>query len=1138
MNSSKPNPNLTCLAAFALGRYAECVAAGFKLLQESVSPEVLQVTVISMLRISRPVDAQKLVDLTLPTLTDIDRSLLQVSTGRGTLDDAFAAMTTDLERCRAHYYFACRWFTLGQPLEAWRELNTCLDAEDDCLERKIARIECRRRLMDDSEEFPGDWRARIKRLNREAETYANNGLVDTATDMSEKALHYASRYLGEEDVDYAQCLSNVAALYATSGKLEEAQTMLQRAAMIIKRAPHRNSAAYAAVLHNLARLSESKASSSEAEVLYEAAIEEWHTTQGDNDPHYALMLFSLGCLYSKRREFRKAAELFNKALTIQRRSPTDPDYAETLNALGELHYQTGEYISAQIASQQAIHTLCSGVGDSDPRYALYLNTLAAIYQAMGRSHDAEALLKQVITILEMTSRHRTSAYASALSNLGTVYMFLGRNAEAEAAMNRAVELKRAIDGESSTSYATGLNNLAVYYAKQGRFRDATNLYHESLNILRAALGNEHPALAAAVFNLGEVVRKSGDYSAAKRFHEEGVAIGRSVLGEGHPDFMHNLSALAQVHAAMNEPTAAILCATEAIGIGERMIQRLLFVSNAQQREALLDNLEQDFHRFVTLALRYGADFPNFIDVIFTLVQRRKAIGANATATQRLQILSSQSPTLKQLLKRLIDLQQRIARKTIVGPVSDYIKEHSEVLQHWTAQKRELEIRLSEDESLLAALTQMEQSTRPTDIAKKLESDSILIEFIKIHICDFAAIESKYEATWKDAHYVAITLSAADLCLKIVDIGNAAQIDALIEDFRYAILDEAAKPAFDGKSTVAGARLKEALFSPIEATIGDCHRLYLAPDGNLARLPFEALPTKQGRALIDDYRLTYLSVGRELLRYASSPCPNNQSSAVVIADPDFDLQLSDSDSAGLQSYPAENNSTIDLSRIYFKRLPGTRNEGIRIAALLNVKPWLDNTALESRLKSLRSPKILHIATHGFFIEDGEDNRFASHLPADGEQAVSSAAKERANPMLRSGIALSGANWKHKRFVPYPEAEDGVITAEDVVGLDLRDTELVVLSACDTGLGEIHDGEGVMGLRRAFAIAGTRTLIMSLWKVPDLQTQQLMEMFYTELKKGTPRGDALRQAQLGVRQQHPQPYYWAAFICQGDCGPLTL
>jgi CHAT domain-containing protein len=208
----------------------------------------------------------------------------------------------------------------------------------------------------------------------------------------------------------------------------------------------------------------------------------------------------------------------------------------------------------------------------------------------------------------------------------------------------------------------------------------------------------------------------------------------------------------------------------------------------------------------------------------------------------------------------------------------------------------------------------------------------------------------------------------------------------------------------------------------------------------------------------------------------------------------------------------------------------------------VQPWLGAAAVEGRLKDCRSPGILHLATHGFFLADqprdpNQNLHDPGTLPASADGGAGRLFRARLeNPLLRSRLALAGVNTWLRQGSPPAEAEDGLLTAEDVTGLDLLDTELVVLSACETGLGEVHVGEGVFGLRRAFVLAGAQTLVMSLWKVPDRQTQELMEQFYQRLLAGQPRAEALRQAQLAVKAHYPKVLSWGAFICQGDPGPL--
>ena len=338
-----------------------------------------------------------------------------------------------------------------------------------------------------------------------------------------------------------------------------------------------------------------------------------------------------------------------------------------------------------------------------------------------------------------------------------------------------------------------------------------------------------------------------------------------------------------------------------------------------------------------------------------------------------------------------------------------------------------------------------------------------------------------------------------------------------------------------------------------------------------------MPTADGRRLIDDYQISYLSCGRDVLRFGAATT-GQPGVPLVVADPDFDLETGDRrEPAAAQSRllvpparprqenPGDAEQPVlatspapraigrhsrdldrDRSAYHFHRLPGTRAEGERVAALLDVSPWLDATALEGRLKTAcRSPRILHLATHGFFLPDQQRdlNREGRGLgfdfgefsgARDGLARLSGPMME--NPMLRSGLALAGANTWLKAGNPPEEAEDGLLTAEDVTGLDLLATELVVLSACETGLGQVHVGEGVFGLRRAFVLAGAKTLVMSLWKVPDEPTRELMEDFYGRLLAGQGRAEALRAGPARDEGQVPRPVLLGRLHLPGRSRPV--
>jgi hypothetical protein len=454
------------------------------------------------------------------------------------------------------------------------------------------------------------------------------------------------------------------------------------------------------------------------------------------------------------------------------------------------------------------------------------------------------------------------------------------------------------------------------------------------------------------------------------------------------------------------------------------------------------------------------------------------------------------------------------------------------------------------------------------VARELPEGSALVEFARFEVFDFEAVPAQGEHQWKAARYLAFVLPAGEPDdVRMVDLGEAEPIDRLIATFRNSITHEGEDrsgedmvPTTNGKDQTyerdpamlraqigdysqglqgtrglvpdyedsdetldgeEGMRLRAAVFDKLVPHLGGSTRLFVAPDGELYRLPFEALPTSDGKRLIDEYQISYLGSGRDVLRFAADSAVE-AGSPLIAADPDFDMGSTDAPSSS--------------RTVGFKRLSGTKKEGERIAQMLGVTPLVGDGPLEATVKDARSPRILHIATHGFFRPDTtrDPNEKAHDVRTMGalDGGLLGRLAHVENPLLRSGLALVGANtWLKGGSLPQ-EAEDGILMAEDVTGMDLLATELAVLSACQTGLGEVHSGEGVYGLRRAFVVAGAKTLVMSLWKVPDEHTRELMEDFYRRLLGGEPRAEALREAQLKMKERYPDPFYWGAFICQGN------
>jgi len=378
---------------------------------------------------------------------------------------------------------------------------------------------------------------------------------------------------------------------------------------------------------------------------------------------------------------------------------------------------------------------------------------------------------------------------------------------------------------------------------------------------------------------------------------------------------------------------------------------------------------------------------------------------------------------------------------------------------------------------------------------------------------------------------------------LVDLGEAEPIDRVAARFKREIA-----AVGDGQEEwyiPHSRRLHDLVFAPLRGELGDVREIFVSPDGNLSLIPLEVLQGPDGRYLIEDYTFNYLTVGRDLLGFGETR--RGGGPPLLMGDPDFDLgngeeaqrpagQTRSGDGQG----DAVRRST-DMEALSFPRLPATREEVLAIGAILGegrAEVHVDKEALEEVLWRVQAPSILHLATHGFFLKDQGTFQRKEEV-AGMRPATDRAGRGRLleSPLLRSGIALAGANRALRS--EDPEASQGIVTAEKILGLRLRGTEMVVLSACETGLGEVKTGEGVFGLRRAFTQAGARSLVMSMWPVPDRETRELMVTFYRNVVSGgMSRCQALRQAMLREmavvkeRYGHANPFLWGAFVFLGE------
>jgi CHAT domain-containing protein len=561
---------------------------------------------------------------------------------------------------------------------------------------------------------------------------------------------------------------------------------------------------------------------------------------------------------------------------------------------------------------------------------------------------------------------------------------------------------------------------------------------------------------------------------------------------------------------------------------ERNLARNIVVGSEREKLALLATLSKQTDRTISLHIHSAPDDPAARKLAATLILQRKGRALDATS-QNLNALRGRFDSEDQaLLDRLTDTRAQIANLFFGGP-------QRMTSEQYQARIKELEDQADKDE---AGISRRSDEFRAQSLPVTLEAvqaaiprDSALIEFATYH--PFNAKAAKGAEAYGAPRYVAYVLRReGEIYWK--ELGDARAIDTAVALFRMALRDP---KRGDVKRQARAVDAK--VFQPLRPLFGSKTRLLISPDGSLNLIPFAALADERWRYAVERYSISYLTSGRDLLRLQVPR--ESKDGPLLVAAPDFgrrsrvEVARSEKRQKGPPTEEVKEGSARSaINKFYFPPLPYAAQEGEALRALVPGANLLTkDQATKAALAQIRSPKLLHIATHSFFLEDKQltlaGERGAQAFSDDPKRALRQLEKRGVHiesPLLRSGLALAGVN-EHK------EDDNGILTALELTGLNLWGTRLVTLSACDTGVGEVKTGDGVYGLRRALVLAGAETQVMSLWAVSDKATRELMVSYYRLLQEGQGRGEALRQSQLemlrNVNRRHP--YYWASFIQSG-------
>ncbi len=699
----------------------------------------------------------------------------------------------------------------------------------------------------------------------------------------------------------------------------------------------------------------------------------------------------------------------------------------------------------------------------------------------------------------------------------------------------AIEEAKKIFNTKPLYYIISLNHLAIGYCSSGEYNKPESLFFQNLTIIRKELGAEHPIYIETLTALADFYRLAERYGESESLYRQLSEIISKLVGKKHTVYLSSLNNLGLLEILNGKTEDGMKKLLQASRIRDLILTQKFSYADEKEIQEYIRTFSNDYFILLSVFCEHYSELKKYTPLVFDVVLRRKAISLEITTLRRDKILSGQNSEIRNKFEKLRNIRKLIARLMTEPPEKMSPESHRKRIYNLEQQADALERELAADISELELYKKLENAEHKV-IAGLLPEDTHLVEFVSYRHYDFQKKE------WHSFRYIAFILSKhAPKDIRMADIGEASDIDNLITQFRTTIdltirfrkRNIATVPTeniatvpteniatvpteISDKQSIIGKLLYKKLFGRIADQIGKTKKMLISPDGNIILLPFEALQMPDNRYVIEDFEISYIDSGRDLLRLQDHQPP--QSRSVILADPDFDL-------AGQEILP-DRSSFKDITP--FPRLHGTKEEGETIRKLLPSSDfYTDKEVLDEKVRQIRGPEIFHIATHGFFISEQEKNESILQFE---------------NPLLRSGLALAGANAFLQGKNPAKYAGDGLLMAMDVSSMNLTGTDLVVLSACQTGLGEVRAGEGIYGLRRAFTIAGARTQILSLWEVPDQETKELMISFYTKILNGKGKAEALRESQREMiakfrKRGTPElPFLWGAFVCVGDPGRM--
>lgn len=944
-----------------------------------------------------------------------------------------------------------------------------------------------------------------------------------------------AKEIGPWHKDHLDILNHLATLYELTDKYSQAAAVLEKAAYVAASKYDKGDYQYAAELTNIARLQIKLGLYEQAEQNLNTSLKVLDDYRKDDSKKIYLVqaietqanLFGIKGMFDEAEdaldrssriisrarenigldELNTARELSSLFIQLGRYTVTEDILTELIAEseklygdksirlidplidMGRLSLAKGDYTEAERIAQRVNKIATDVYGENSTKTAPTQKLLADIDYAIGDYDNAETMLNKALMNQEKQFGRNHIEVAKSLSQLALTKFHKGaKPAEVEKLLTEAQQIIATRLGKENPQYADILKNVATLKISEKKYPDAFSVLTEAEIIWRSKTGTKTNINLAAIYTLtGDVFFQVKNYPKSEEFYNSARKIYEDYFNRNHPEYVKILSKQARVYYMQKNYKRAKSNIEEALNNYDVFIKTYFPALSEREKAKYWNTMKSDFEFYNTLAFSQLEDFRDLSGKVYDYQLLTKALLLSSSIKIRERILNSTDETLKASYTLWVEKKEFLTNALSMS--TQQLAANGIDVNQLSAEVERLEKEISEKSELFSQSFE-NRKIRYTDVQKSLGKNEVAIEMVRYRHFDQNFTDSIV--------YVALYVKSDNARPKAIILPEGHRMESrYFNYYRNAI------------STKSDDRFSYKVFwEPIQQGIGTAATIYLSADGVYNQINLEAIPTPDGKYIIDNTNIVLVSNTKDLyLRKVKSKGAPASNTATMFGNPTFYITSTN------KSYP---------------QLPGTEKEVDELQTLLKTKGWttseyLEAQASEEKVKILSSPKIFHIATHGFYTPSAK--------PDETAELTESEAAINENPLLKTGLLLTGGGDVLNKTKYNYNIESGILTAYEAMNLNLDQTDLVVLSACETGLGQIENGEGVYGLQRAFFVAGAKVLIMSMFKVDDEATQKLIINFYRKWLNSNNLRQSFVEAKKELRVEYPEPYYWGAFMMIG-------